>query len=359
MNQDSYRNLISGLDKSIAKRMLRWVLRVIAFFYWAVVAIRNFAFRKSLLRSANVAAPVISIGNITTGGTGKTPMVIWICRMLHEKSMNCVILTRGYKSPKGKLTDEPAILTKSCPHAKVVVNSDRISGAEKAIQNFNADVLVMDDGFQHRRLGRDLDIVAIDATCPFGYGRMLPAGLLREPITAIKRADAVVITRYDQVKNEDMEKLEEKIKSVKPEITIAKAIHYHPCAKLIKGKTLSIDELAEKSIFAFCGIGNPRAFLNRLEEIGLNVLGTRIYNDHHEYSQQDITDIFEEARYLGAEVILSTQKDWLKTALLSQKDDGILFAYLDLELEFIEGADKIEALIDRAINSWKVRQLDT
>lgn len=334
------------------------MLRIVSLLYRGIVSLRNFAFKRGLLRTLPAEAPVISVGNITTGGTGKTPLVIWLCEMLRAKSLNCAILTRGYKSGKGKLTDEPAILAKSCPEAKVVVDPDRVSGAAKAVGTFGAQVLVMDDGFQHRRLRRELDIVAIDATCPFGYGKMLPAGLLREPVTAIRRADAVVITRYDQVRDEQLATLEEKIKSINPSITIAKAVHHHRCAKLLKGQTLSMDELADKSIFAFCGIGNPKAFFNRLEEISLNVVGTRVYNDHHDYSQQDISDILEEAQYLGAEVILSTEKDWVKTALLCQQDDGILFAYLDLELKFIDGADKIEALVDRAINSWKVEQLE-
>jgi tetraacyldisaccharide 4'-kinase len=118
---------------------------------------------------------------------------------------------------------------------------------------------------------------------------------------------------------------------------------------MLKDEVLGIAQLKEKTIFAFCGVGNPDAFLNRLREFALNVIGSKVYNDHHDYSQADITNIHEEAKNLGADLILSTQKDWVKTALLSQQNDDILFAYLAVELEFIDGADKIEALVDKAI----------
>ena len=192
-------------------------------------------------------------------------------------------------------------------------------------------------------------VTIVDATCPFGYGRILPAGLLREPVNALKRADAVVITRYDQASVIKISELEKAIERIAPQVTIAKAVHCNPYAKMLKGATLSIDELKEKPVYAFCGIGNPKAFFNRLEGHGLKIMGTRIYNDHHNYTQQDIKDIYEEAKYLGAELILSTQKDWVKTTLLSEQDEDILFAYMAVELEFVEGADKIESLVAGAV----------
>ncbi len=357
MNQDSYRNLIAGRNNSFGKRMLRMLLGAVSVVYAGGVAIRNLCYDKRWLKSRAAKVPVISIGNLTTGGTGKTPLVVWLCEILRTSDRKCAVLTRGYKSEKGKLTDEPAILAKSCPDAHIAVNSDRCQGAEKAVSQFGANVLVMDDGFQHRRLKRDLDIVAVDATCPFGYGRMLPAGLLREPVKALKRAQAVVITRYDQVADGGIEKLEEAIKVISPDITIAKAAHRHPYAKAIKGAVFTIEELKAQSIFVFCGIGNPAAFMNRLDEYGLDIVGSRVYNDHHDYTEQDLTDIYEEARYLEADMVLSTQKDWVKTTLLSQNDDNIVFAYLALELEFLDGEDKIKNLVNKTIDQWVVDRL--
>jgi len=248
-----------------------------------------------------------------------------------------------------RFADEPVILARSCPGVKIVVNPDRVEAARKIASESGVDVLVMDDGFQHRRLKRDLDIVTVDATCPFGYGRMLPAGLLREPVKSLRRAGVVVITRYDQATTGQVQQIEEQIGRIAPQMAIAKAIHKHPCAKAAKGRTLSISELREKVIFAFCGVGNPDAFMSRLKEYELNVVGSKFYNDHHDYSGEDISGIYDEARSRGADLILSTEKGWVKSSLLAPRDEDIIFAYLAVELEFVDGVDKIEALIDKVV----------
>lgn len=351
MNQNSYRNLVAGTEKGLFKSLLRAVLGVISLVYKCVVSLRNIGYDIGISKGTKVDAAVISIGNITTGGTGKTPLVIWLCDVLKSRSVSCAILTRGYKSQKGKLTDEPAMLAKSCGDAWVIVNSDRSAGAKKAINEFGAKVLVMDDGFQHRKLRRDLDIVAVDATRPFGYGKILPAGLLREPVKSLRRAQAVIITRFDQGSRENMDDLVERIEKIAPGITIAKAVHKHSYAKMMKGEKLSIEELREKKIYAFCGIGNPDAFLNNLENSGFSVVGSKVYNDHHDYTAEDMSEIHQEAKELGADLVLSTEKDWVKTALLVMGNFDIVFAYLVLELDFIDGADKIEALVDSVIES--------
>lgn len=311
------------------------------------MSLRNFFYDIGFAKSLGVDAVVISIGNITTGGTGKTPLVIWLCEFIRQRNLPCAILTRGYKAEAGKFTDEPAILAKSCSEATVIVDADRVRGANKAIADLGVKAIVMDDGFQHRRLQRNIDIVAIDATCPFGYGRILPAGLLRERIKGLRRADAVIITRYDQATSESIEQLEEKIRSIVPNIPIAKAAHVSKYAKALEGETISIEQLKEQKIFAFCGIGNPEAFVKHLKAMGLEIAGSKFYNDHHVYTEQDISDIYEEAKYVDAEMVLATEKDWVKTALLMKHYEDVNFAYLGLELEFSSGVDKIEALIDR------------
>ena len=198
-----HRRLISGQDIGFVAKVLRLFLSWAAIVYWLVIGVRNFLYSKGWLKTISVNAIVFSVGNITVGGTGKTPLVIWLCRFLAQKDFSCAILTRGYKAAFSiqrsnirvqDYKDELAMLAENCPQAKIVVNSDRVAGAIRAINEFEARILIMDDGFQHRRLARDLDIVMIDATQPFGYGRLLPAGLLREPISSLKRADVVVIT---------------------------------------------------------------------------------------------------------------------------------------------------------------------
>lgn len=349
MNEAYFRSLISGKEKSVLSRVFLCLLRGFSVIYCIVVRIRNKMFDSAMRKSVKAGRPVISVGNLTTGGTGKTPLVIWICRYLAGKDKSCAILTRGYKAGKGKFTDEPAILAKACSNAKVIVNPSRKEGAAKAVEQYDSDVLVMDDGFQHRQLARDLDIVAVDATCPFGYDRILPAGLLREPISALKRAKAIVITRYDQADSAKTEVLEKKLASVNSDAVIARSVHKPIGAVAMKGVRISLEELKDKKIFAFCGIGNPNAFIDMLKEMGLNVADYKIFNDHHDYSNADLLDIYEQARYLDAEIILSTQKDWVKTALLSMKDDNLLFAYLDIQLEILQGKEPLESLIDQCL----------
>ena len=327
------------------KKLVRGALRLVSRGYSLAVALRNLAYDIRLLRAHKVNAAVISVGNITAGGTGKTPLVIWLCNYLSEKSLSCAILTRGYKSAPGKLTDEPAILAKSCPDARVIINADRVAGAQKATLENAFDVLVMDDGFQHRRLARDIDILTIDATCPFGFGYLLPAGLLREPVKNIKRSDIVVITRSDQVAGSVMDEIEGTIKKIAPEILIAKTICRYPCAVGMKGRSMTMNELRSGKVFVFCGIGNPDAFTGQLARCGMTVTGSRLYNDHHDYTPQDMEDIYEEAKYLGADTVVTTQKDWVKAALLIKDIDDITFVYLKLELEFISGYDKIDELL--------------
>lgn len=308
--------------------------------------LRNLLFAIGVLRRHTVSVPVISIGNITAGGTGKTPLVIWLCNYLRNKGIHSSILTRGYKSHPGQITDEPALLARACPDTDVIVNPNRVAGAKKAISAYQAQALVLDDGFQHQHLKRNLDIVAVDATCPFGYGRVLPAGLLREPKSGLSRADAIIITRFDQADAEQVQQLEKEIQTLVPEIPIAKARHKHTGAITFQNEKLDLDELRSKKIFAFCGIGNPNAFLSCLVKNGLTLSGSQTFDDHHAYTQEEMRQIFEHAQSCEADTILCTQKDWVKSALLSPEIAGMVFAYLAMELDFHEGLDRIMALID-------------
>ncbi len=373
MNQDDFRKLVSGQSTGLGAALLRLLLEVAASGYSIIICLRNFLYSKRWLKAHRADAAVISIGNITVGGTGKTPLVIWLCRFLQQKEIRCAVLTRGYKARRASCVmrraknghntqydirntiDEPAILAESCPEAEVIVNPDRVAGAAEAVNKFGAQVLIMDDGFQHRRLARDLDIVTIDGTCPFGYGKILPAGLLREPVTALKRADAVVVTRCDQTAESELTQLEEKLQQVNPDMIIARSTHAPVCAKSIGHKEIALEELKDKKIFAFCGIANPGAFLSTIKNTGANLVGSKIYNDHYHYTDDCLADIYEQAKYLKADLILSTQKDWFSSPAFAGASSvipaqaGIPFAYLAIELRFISGEDKITQLIEDAL----------
>lgn len=354
MNQEDYHKLISGQTRGFGASCLHFFLGAAAKSYAAIIALRNLAYSKGWLKIHTAGAAVISVGNITAGGTGKTPLVIWLVKQITEnlklktKNYGCAILTRGYKTTQN-YSDEPAILTEVCPHAKVIVNPDRVAAARQAVDEFGANLLIMDDGFQHRRLARNLDIVTIDATRPFGYGKMLPAGLLREPVAALKRADAVVITRCNQAGEGKLAELEKKLRLLNPDMTIARSIHRPVCTKSIDGSQISIDELKDKRILAFCGIGNPDAFFNTINELGCDIVNSKIYDDHHQYTDDCLAAIYEQAKHLKADLILTTQKDWTKITQLAPVKKDIPLAYLAIELKFISGKDKITQLIEDAL----------
>ncbi len=361
MNQQAYRRLISGQSTGLAATTLRLLLQIPAVIYSSAVGLRNVLYSKGCIKTHTADVPVISIGNITTGGTGKTPLVIWLCKFLQRKQMPCAVLTRGYKThteEQSLIANEPAILANSCPQAEVMVNPDRITAAAEAVNKFGAKVLVMDDGFQHRRLNRDLDIVTIDATTPFGHGNMLPAGLLREPSTSLKRADAVVLTRCDQVSGIELMELEEELKLINPNTVIARSVHAPVYANSAKQDQISLDELKNKKIFAFCGIGNPEAFFATINTLGANLVDSRAYNDHHQYTDNCLADICHQAKISKADLVLTTQKDWFSSPLSEMADApgeqqaikfGIPVAYLAIELKFLSGEDKITKLIEDAL----------
>ncbi|MEN6386684.1 MAG: tetraacyldisaccharide 4'-kinase [Phycisphaerales bacterium] len=340
--------MVTSKDLPAGLKPLRWILLVLSWFYGLVISIRNRLYDLSIFKSVKVPAAVVSIGNLTTGGTGKTPLVAWLCNYFIAQNIPTAVLTRGYKQ-KNDIADEPAMLAKAVPSLIVLVNPNRVQSAQKAINESKAKLLVMDDGFQHRKLARDVNIVAIDATIPFGNEHLLPAGLLREPIKALKRADAVVITRANQNSPEIIDEIKKKVSKIKPDIVFAAAVHKPTYVKLIKDKRIPLEQLKDRKIYAFCGIGNPDAFFQTLKDMSLNIVGTKVYNDHHVYTADDIEAIYEDARYKQSDYVLTTHKDWIKTALLSVERFQIPFAAMMVELDFVDGRQNIIDLVNKAL----------
>ncbi len=355
MNQNFYYKLVSGDTKGLAAVVLRTAFAIAATIYSLIIRLRNLLYDKQVLKIHHNKAFVISIGNITLGGTGKTPLVVWLCNYLHQQNLSCAVLTRGYKTHTKKhntsnkttsmITDEPAVLSENCRQVEVIVDPDRVAGAVKAIKKFGAKALIMDDGFQHRRLARDLDIVTVDATQPFGYGKIFPAGLLREPLTSLRRADAVVITRCDQIPEPELGKIENKLRVINPNILLAQSIHAAVNIKSTDDSETSIEQLKGSKIYAFCGIGNPNAFIYTIEALGAEIIGSKLYNDHYQYTQSDLDDIYTQAGFAGADLILTTQKDWTKIKPLKPDLKDIRLAYLAVEIKFIAGRDRLTCLI--------------
>lgn len=348
MNQETYRNLVSGHATGPQAAVLRLLLIVFSWPYSVIVRLRNRLYSAGLFKAHRVDAAVISVGNLTAGGTGKTPLVVWLCRTLRQR--RCVILTRGYRTQKGKPSDEPALLADKCPGVPVVINPDRVAGAGQAITSHGAEVLILDDGFQHRRLARDIDIVTIDATSPFGFGRLLPAGLLREPVTGLRRADAVVITRCDQVSQEQLAAIERQVRQVNPDLIIATAVHAPAAVITQDGPEIGLETLRGKRVHAFCGIGNPEAFFDTIRRLGCVLAGRQAFDDHHAYTGECLSGIRQQAGEHTADYVLTTQKDWTKIAPLLSPGGKPPMACLAVEMRFVGGCESLTGLIARVLD---------
>ncbi len=278
--------------------------------YRAVVGVRNWRFDHSSDAVTRVSVPVISVGNLTVGGTGKTPMVKWIARRLRQKKVRVALLSRGYGAEEGAKNDEALELEQSLPDVPHLQNPDRVASAQIAIEELASQVLVLDDGFQHRRLGRDLDIVLLDATCPFGFDRLLPRGLLREPVASLRRADVVCLTRADLVEQPARDALRRRVEQLAPGAVWCEAAHRPHRLVNASGAHQPLELLGGKRVAAFCGIGNPGAFHRTLESLGGELVAWREFPDHHRYSRGDVDLIAGDA--MDADLAICTHKDLVK-----------------------------------------------
>jgi len=311
MEAPTIRNAIAGRNDGLASLAGQTVARAAVWPYSGFMRLRRLAYHRGILPSRNADAPVICVGNITTGGTGKTPMVAWVVRQLAEAGMNPAVLTRGYKAVSGK-SDEAELLRESTG-VQVVVDPDRIAGARTA-RAAGADVLVMDDGFQHMRLRRDMDIVLIDAMNPFGYGCCLPLGRLREPLSALRDADAIVITRSDTVIPEMVNALSDRLAELAPRASVHLAAHRTVGVIDPDGGRLPGEAIAGRKVLVFAGIGNPQAFITTVERLDAEPVGFCIFNDHQKYNPVLLGRLFEKADGCGAELLVTTQKDYVRLA---------------------------------------------
>ena len=330
--------------------------------YSAAVKARSEGYQKQFLKTHKVSAPVISVGNITVGGTGKTPLVKWVAERLADNGRKVCILSRGYRRDNAKSRvvvsdgeqilsdvahagDEAMMLAQSLlGRVAVVCDADRVAAAVWAIQHLKRDVLLLDDGFQHRRLARDLDIVTIDATNPFGNGLLLPAGILREPVISLNRADCIVLTRVsDQVRPELIERLRRA--SGAPVLTSRTTIKN---IRLLDEKIL-VEEAAVRSqpLAAFCAIGNSNAFFEQLRAAHFDIRYEKAFRDHHKYWQTDIDRLIETAASSGAHALITTEKDSVKLQAF-RFDLPCYVSQVEVE---ISDATKLLELIERAIET--------
>jgi len=312
-----------------------------------------------MLKTVRLPACVISVGNITVGGTGKTPVVEYISRYIHKKGKRVAILSRGYASriqqKNSSLTgnvcnDEYLLFRENIPEIPHIVNKNRVKGGREAIERFRAEYLLLDDGFQHLKLARDVNIITIDALNPLGYERIFPEGLLREPVEGLKRADMIILTHVDQCSPNAINSIIDRLRKIAGHIPIIETVHKPVCLESVKDNaTLDIGFLNGKRVFGFCAIGNPESFRKSIETLGAELIGFYTFPDHHVYTSSELEKVNAEARRMLPDAIIITQKDKVKLQEYSTRWNIPLLS-LKIEIRIVNGLAIFENKIDAVLN---------
>ena len=338
--------ILRSENNTLLALSVRGALWVASVPYQFAVYLRNAAFSAGWIKAYRPIVPVISIGNLTAGGTGKTPACVYVARWFRDRDLRLAILSRGYKALEDGANDEARELESLLPDVPHLQSPNRSEVAQIAVEELEMQVLLLDDGFQHRRLQRDLDIVLLDATNPFGWGYTLPRGLLREPLAALRRADLVMVTRCDLIPPQELTAIRTKVQRIHPKAAWVESVHRPIGWKNSAGERMDLDAFNGKQVVALCAIGNPTAFHQTLEKMGLQIADRITYPDHHPYNAEDIEQIVAKAQQQGSSVaIVCTGKDLAKLA--SSALGGIPLWALEVELQIVAGEAVLGEYLDR------------
>ena len=296
----------------------------LSFLYWLVVEIRNFLFcHQLLLKTAKLNCFLISIGNITAGGTGKTPITIFLAKQLLKKEREIAVIARGYKKKgngflvsnkreillePGESGDEAGLLAKNLSGIPILIGRNRKGLTKIALNNFKADTIILDDAFHYRYLKKDCEIVVLDSTNPFSNKRLLPAGLLREPLSSLKYADCFWLNHINLVDQEKLDGLKKSLKEINPGANVVESF-YQPVSLVdSSGKVSEISAIFGKEVWLLAGIGNPSTFENLAKDLGAKIKGKSFFHDHHWYKNRDLKRISRK----DFDILLTTEKDLIK-----------------------------------------------
>jgi len=340
----SFRDLVSGRRRGLWAAVLRGVFRILEVPYTWAGRWRNRRYDTGKAETCRVGVPVVSVGNLTLGGTGKTPMVEWLVRWFQERDTRPVIVSRGYGSKKGSQNDEALELAQRLPGVPHLQNPNRVAAAQEAIAAHDCQVIVLDDAFQHRRIARDLDIVLLDALEPFGFGHVFPRGTLREPIAGLQRAGIVALSRADLLEPPERAEIREQVEKLAPNALWMEVAHTAKALISASGRQEPLDSLAGKPVAAFCGLGNPAGFRHTLEACGYELAGFCEFPDHHIYCEPDLVALAKWVQSLDVEALLCTGKDLVKFDL-DELGYRPLWA-LTVGLEILAGREELEGRLD-------------
>ncbi len=352
MNHSRLISIMRGEDRSAVGHLSRLGLGALAAFYGVGVAVRNATFDTRLRKPARLGRSTISVGNLTTGGTGKTPMVVELARRLAANGTRPAVLLRGYRANNGHSDEATLLHDELGSDIPVVANPNRVHAAHTAVSHCNdIRVFVLDDGFQHRQVHRDLDLVLIDATRPFGFDHLLPRGMLREPTRNLARADAVIVTRADQAEPDILRRLDRQIERLAHRPPIAHASHQWTGYLDQSDNRCPLNHLADRRVVGVCGIANPAAFGRSLKQHAPTTLTVVSQPDHHIYAAADLrAQLNTIAEREHPDAFVTTGKDWVKWRPLLAGHQPPQPVYRPiLRISFLDGADNVDALLRQAL----------
>ncbi len=360
-----YGLILAEEEQALGIRILRMVATVVAWSYDKLTIFRNFLFDLRILKVHKLSCPVISVGNLAVGGTGKTPMVIWLARFLSEEGWRVGVVSRGYKGEETKKVlvvsdgrnilagsdisgDEPQLLARRLPGIPVLCSTKRALAAEAAVEQFRCEVVILDDGFQHRFVARNLDIVMLDSRYPFGNGSLFPRGILREQTTALTRAQVLVLSRFDG--SEQAEQSHKNLVGQWPDKTVVTAAHR--ATRLFEATTqkeLPLSSVKNKRLAAFAGIGRPDDFFRTVRDLGADLVYTTALPDHHPLTIELLASLVEEASEQKPELWLTTEKDWVR--LPSDLPDSMELWVLAVEIDLDGDSSLLKAVVQESLRT--------
>lgn len=332
----------------------------VAFLYGLIVRLRHACYRLGWCRSSQVPCRVVSVGNLTVGGTGKTPVVILLTHWLQSQGRRVAVLSRGYKRAGGapqhlvsdgvtilagpsEAGDEPFLLARRCPKAVVAVGADRAELGQWVLAQHPVDCMILDDGFQHLGLRRDVDLVLLDATDATGLDAMAPAGRLREPLRGLVRATAVVVTRADS--KEEVEAINSRLRAAGLQYNdpIEVVFKADSCVSVRTEEGKPLEWCRGKSVWLVSGIGNSESFRRSALSAGVEVVGETVFQDHHHYDADDVRRIRAAAQSAGADIVLTTEKDAGKLPPFLVPQDS--WWALRVRAEVVRGEERLRRLV--------------